>query len=255
MLYSIDYDNINNVFNITDDVHDGILAIVPFQAETDANFYVDDNFSVVEASESTFTLIYKSSDYTTVSDFKFDFSGIFNTLSSGMPFDFGIWDNSNSFEIFWFAVDINGNFNNLITDYFNIDTATYVATGLTYVDSIVPVTTCDLSEVYLRFDSLMSLVVSLSSSVGYLATKTDIEGLVHYDVSNITLPSLNGNGTEFKDGSSVTVFGRETVYTVERSYMSLYSDNAYTVHYDLVSADGYKCSVPEALLTKQVVAV
>lgn len=88
-----------------------------------------------------------------------------------------------------------------------------------------------------------------------LSTKIDIDGLVHYDVTNITLPSLNGNGSEFKDGVQVTIFGRETVYVVERSYMSLYSDNGYTVHYDLVSPDGYKCSVPEALLTKYVEAV
>lgn len=88
-----------------------------------------------------------------------------------------------------------------------------------------------------------------------LATKTDISALAHYDVSNIILPSLNGNGSEFIDGVEVKVFGRDTVYTVERSFMSLYSDNGYTVHYDLTSVDGYKCTVPEALLTKHVVAV
>lgn len=88
-----------------------------------------------------------------------------------------------------------------------------------------------------------------------LATKTDISSLAHYDVSNIILPSLNGNGSEFIDGVEVKVFGRDTVYTVDRSFMSLYSDNGYTVHYDLTSVDGYKCTVPEALLTKHVVAV
>lgn len=87
-----------------------------------------------------------------------------------------------------------------------------------------------------------------------LATKTDIE-LLSSDISHIVLPSLNGNGTEFKDGSSVTVNGRETVYNVERSYHSLYADNGYTVHYDLVSVDGYRCTVPEALLTKYIPVV
>jgi len=70
------------------------------------------------------------------------------------------------------------------------------------------------------------------------------------DIENIILPSLNGNGSEYKDGVQVKVSGREAVYTVERSYHSLYSDNGYTVHYDLVSSDGYRVTAPEALLTK-----
>lgn len=88
-----------------------------------------------------------------------------------------------------------------------------------------------------------------------LATKDDISVLAHYDISNITLPSLNGNGSEYKDGAEVTVLGRDVVYSVVRSYHSLYSDNGYTVHYDLVSIDGYKLTVPEALLTKYTTVV
>lgn len=63
------------------------------------------------------------------------------------------------------------------------------------------------------------------------------------------LPSLNGNGSEFVDGTKVTVEGRGIVYTVERSYMTLYQDNSYTAHYDVVSDNGAKVSCPEALLT------
>lgn len=71
----------------------------------------------------------------------------------------------------------------------------------------------------------------------------------------VSAPSLNGNGAEYTDGVFVTVNGRETVYTVKRSYMTIYSDSGYTVHYDLESASGEKLSSPEALLTKYVASV
>lgn len=117
-----------------------------------------------------------------------------------------------------------------------------------------------------QINTLLSAVGSLSSTVqtvlptktdlqnlhidtSTLATKTDLQNLSN-DIEHIVLPSLNGNGSEYKDGTQVKVSGRDVVYTVERSYHSLYSDNGYTVHYDLVSSDGYRCTVPEALLTK-----
>lgn len=116
-----------------------------------------------------------------------------------------------------------------------------------------------LSTVNLNYNSLS---VRVDDMIGRLQTLKNNVDIVKPNVQAIkdfitlqSFQSLNGNGTEFKDGVQVTIFGRETVYTVERSYMSLYSDNGYTVHYDLVSLDGYKCSVPEALLTKYVEAV
>lgn len=65
----------------------------------------------------------------------------------------------------------------------------------------------------------------------------------------LSLPSLNGNGAEFMDGTSVTVSGRIPIFTVIRSFFSIYSDNGYTVHYDLESVDGHKLTAPEALLS------
>ena len=67
--------------------------------------------------------------------------------------------------------------------------------------------------------------------------------------------TLNGDGAEFKDGVLVKVLGRDTVYLVSRSFFTSYSDNAYTIHYDLVSDDGYKLTVPESLLTKHIESV
>lgn len=107
-----------------------------------------------------------------------------------------------------------------------------------------------------KVDYLVTLLVQTYNLSTTLVTKDDILTLAtKTDILNIDLPSLNGNGSEFIDGVEVKVFGRDTVYTVDRSFMSLYSDNGYTVHYDLTSVDGYKCTVPEALLTKHVVAV
>lgn len=74
------------------------------------------------------------------------------------------------------------------------------------------------------------------------------------------LNSLNGNGAEFLDGETVNVVSsknnsiitRDVVYSVVRSYYSLYSDNAYIVIYDLESIEGYKLSCPETLLVRYV---
>lgn len=71
----------------------------------------------------------------------------------------------------------------------------------------------------------------------------------------VPLPSLNGNGCEYLDGDSVTVLGRDTVYSVKRSYMGLVADNSYTALYDLQSIDGAKCSAPENLLVRYVAPV
>lgn len=71
----------------------------------------------------------------------------------------------------------------------------------------------------------------------------------------IPLPTLNGNGCEFIDGKQVTVQGRNTVYSVTRSYMGLVTDNSYTTFYDLSANTGEKLTVPEALLTLYVAPV
>lgn len=73
--------------------------------------------------------------------------------------------------------------------------------------------------------------------------------------STISAPSLNGNGSEYVDGTEVIVSGRDTIYTVKRSYMTIYADSGYTVHYDLEAANGSKLSTPEALLTKYTAPV
>lgn len=104
-------------------------------------------------------------------------------------------------------------------------------------------------------DSLQTLFGAIPNRLEFQQFFSDINIdtsnlLTKNDINNIVLPSLNGNGSEYKDGTQVKVSGRDVVYTVERSYHSLYSDNGYTVHYDLVSSDGYRCTVPEALLTK-----
>ncbi|HUH42148.1 MAG TPA: hypothetical protein VLZ29_03450 [Sulfurimonas sp.] len=103
-----------------------------------------------------------------------------------------------------------------------------------------------------RFANLTNSINSLVSTVSSLASKEDLLNLAtKEDLTHIVLNSLNGVGSEYKDGTLVKVSGRDTVYAVERSFHSLYSDNGYTVHYDLVSVDGYRVTVPEALLTKQ----
>jgi len=70
-----------------------------------------------------------------------------------------------------------------------------------------------------------------------------------------SLLSLNGNGGEYPDGKEVLVYGRDTIYKVSRSYISLTDNNAYTTVYDLVSSTGISITAPEALLTPYVVPV
>lgn len=71
----------------------------------------------------------------------------------------------------------------------------------------------------------------------------------------VPLQSLNGNGSEYMDNAMVTVYGRDTVYSVARSYMSMTDNNAYTAVYDLVSTTGAKLTVPESLLSLYVAPV
>lgn len=93
----------------------------------------------------------------------------------------------------------------------------------------------------------------LLNSINSLVSKVDS---IDTKLQNLSLSSLDGNGCEFRDGVKVVVSGRSSIiYTVERSFISLYSDNGYTVHYDLLSSDGYRCTVPEALLTKYILVV
>lgn len=89
----------------------------------------------------------------------------------------------------------------------------------------------------------------LETIKGYTDTLEATVGQVAIAVESFSLNSLNGNGSEFADGTKVTVSGRVPQYTVTRSFFSIYSDNGYTVHYDLESAEGHKLTAPEALLT------
>lgn len=70
--------------------------------------------------------------------------------------------------------------------------------------------------------------------------------------ASLSLPSLNGNVSEYKDGVQVSVFGRSIPYTVLRSYMSMMSTDTYTIVYDLVAADGSLTTCPESFLTLYV---
>lgn len=156
----------------------------------------------------------------------------------------------------------------------------YIETGYADVASSgsdVPVSNFDLSSVLSELQRLSTSVDSLISSASshstflaridgvddnlltqnYVILNKDVDLLnslneLKTSLHAVNLSSLNGAGCEFKDGTSVTVSGRSTIYIVERSFMSLFSDNGYTVHYDLLSSDGYRCTVPEALLLKYI---
>lgn len=106
---------------------------------------------------------------------------------------------------------------------------------------------------------------SLTTIKGYTDTlEADLQtvktgvGNISSLVADISLNSLNGNGAEFLDGVQVqvvnsvdgTLLSREAIYTVIRSYHSIYADNAYIVVYDLESLEGHKLSCPESLLVK-----
>lgn len=158
--------------------------------------------------------------------------------------------------------------------------AEYIEQGYTepnYTEGDIVVTetsNCDLTSLQTDFNQIDASLITLDDKVDYLisqfstlivdlntlknksltlATKTDIATLSHVTLADINLPSLNGRGCEHLDGAMVTVLGRsDIVYTVERSFVSLYMDNGYTVHYDLIATSGHKVTVPEALLTKYI---
>lgn len=88
-------------------------------------------------------------------------------------------------------------------------------------------------------DTLEAELLSVKDNVGALAVSLD----------DVLRESLNGNGCEFMDGKEVTVEGRNTIYSVVRSYMGLVTDTSYTVFYDLSATTGEKLTVPESLLT------
>lgn len=135
----------------------------------------------------------------------------------------------------------------LLSEFNDVDLS--IATLDTKVNHIVGVLNLMASTVSTLNSKTNSLLNTIHSSTSEVIL--EVQALT----SGIALPSLNGNGSEYKDGTLVTVVGRNIVYSVNRSYYSLYMDNGYTVHYDLISDDGYKLTVPEALLTKYVVAV
>lgn len=108
--------------------------------------------------------------------------------------------------------------------------------------------------------NLAPIYDQLTTIKGYTDTlETDL-AMVKDGVSGIVFQSLNGIGGEFLDGERVQVVSsknsgvltRDVIYSVKRSYHSLYADNAYVVLYDLESIEGYKLSCPETLLVRYV---
>jgi len=111
----------------------------------------------------------------------------------------------------------------------------------------------DLLEV--RFSTINNSIF-MSDKIYYfdLSTFCFFKELVYPSVPS-SLPSLNGNGCEYIDGTQLNVTGRKTVYTVDRSYMGLLADNSYTAVYDCSAPTGEKLTVPESLLTLYVAPV
>lgn len=117
------------------------------------------------------------------------------------------------------------------------DTQYSIVDGMTSVyDAVLALDSFDLSA--------LDTAPITDAVVG--AISTNISGL-------IADASLNGYGAEFKDGDLVVVSGRDVVYSVIRSFFTIYSENAYTVHYNIESTDGQRLIVPEALLTKHII--
>lgn len=101
------------------------------------------------------------------------------------------------------------------------------------IDLLTPLQTAELNNLH---EDIVSLGTQLSTV-------------------SVPLQSLNGNGSEYKDGVQVSVTGRSIPYTVSRSYMSLMNTDTYTIVYDLTSADGSKVTCPESFLTLYVAPV
>lgn len=122
----------------------------------------------------------------------------------------------------------------------------------------------DLETSNLR-DYYASQNTKLQTDYDNFLARTQIE----YDLLNAKYPfdlslaltrynssgSLDGNGCEFKDGSSVSVEGRNFPYIVVRSFQTLVGDSSYTVMYDLVAQTGSVLTAPEAMLTALIVSI
>lgn len=130
--------------------------------------------------------------------------------------------------------------------------------------------TCDLSTVEAGINTIISAISSLThdvdtnhnviaDAVSAIGSQIDFKSsaIVEALIPAIpSYPSLNGDGSEFVDGSIVNVNGREGNFIVSRSFYSMVSDSAYTVVYDLLGVDSaVKLTVPESLLTAVVETV
>lgn len=96
---------------------------------------------------------------------------------------------------------------------------------------------------------------SLTTIKGYTDTLEIELSAIKSSLVDIVKDSLNGNGSEYSDGDQVNVNGRTLIYNVVRSYMGMVQDSSYTLFYDLVSSNGSKLTVPEALLTQYVAPI
>lgn len=129
--------------------------------------------------------------------------------------------------------------------------------------NVTPFFTADLDGNIPLNTVIDGLLLSIDSSHNVDISTLDLTPLEDSIISVITQnvsgiiadASLNGYGSEFKDGDLVTVTGRDVVYAVARSFFSIYSENAYTIHYAVASQDGQRLIVPEALLERYVAPV
>lgn len=131
-----------------------------------------------------------------------------------------------------------------------------VGMSLTVGTEVFPLASLTSRASYFSGDFFYDIEVREFTIVGSIYGKNYLFGACpECPPATVSAPSLNGNGSEYIDGTEVTVSGRDTVYTVVRSYMTIYTDSGYTVHYDLEATNGAKLSSPEALLTKYVAPV
>ena len=247
---------------------------VPYFAYGTPFVAIDSLFSISYCSSNGIDIIYQFADYTTIKNYKFELNDVFNSVEVGTFLDLGIWNNSYTTELFWATKNILGTYQGLIETYLTFDILTAVATGLTYTDIVTPIVpSClfDTTSIMAEFEFLKAQNLIIQDKLNNLSDLVIQDNLIDVstlDTTPITLAvvdvlnsglsnfiadaSLNGYGCEFKDGISVVVSGRDVVYVVQRSFFSIYSENAYTIHYDIKSLDGQRLIVPEALLTKYV---
>lgn len=157
-----------------------------------------------------------------------------------------------------FMVDylLNGN-NDLSSVTFPNSALVDLTTVITSINSLSDkFSLLDMTELNNIHEDIIGLNASLSGLSVDLSPVTTTLGNIQASISALSplsFPSLNGIGSEFIDGTEVTVDGRSITYTVNRSYMGLVQDNSYTTFYDLDSLNGSKLTAPEALLTQYVV--